>query len=83
MSDEYFLLLIEKCSIRNFMNAHQMLDDVTTDTLIGAVNSLLARADILFMHKTRANYCEQFANQIRAVLHNRGVDVSHLFVEVS
>ena len=79
MTDERFLLLIEKCSMRNFMEAHQMLDEVSSETLLSAVNSLLVRADSLFMYKTKANHCEQLAHQIGAVLRIRGVDISHLF----
>ena len=77
MADQEFVSLLQKSSQQRFMAAHQILDEVSTETLLQTLHTLLERADTT---KNISGHCKQFANQIYAVLMSRGLDTGHLFV---
>uniref|UniRef100_A0A6C0JP19 Uncharacterized protein n=1 Tax=viral metagenome TaxID=1070528 RepID=A0A6C0JP19_9ZZZZ len=79
-SEQRFLTLVRSNSMRSFLAAHRVLDDISTPVLVIAASELASRARYLFITDTpeKADNANQIASQIVGVLRSRKEDVSAL-----
>jgi hypothetical protein len=80
MNEQKFMKIIRSNNMRAYYAAHRMLDDISTPVLLQTGIELLGRARYLYLVDTpeKADYANQFAGQIIAVLRSRNVPVTEL-----
>jgi len=83
-TEQKFLSLVRSSTMRSFLAAHKILDEISTPVLVNAATELASRARYLFMTDTpeKAENANQLASQILGVLRSRNQDVPALSAEI-